>query len=56
MVKVDKETCIVCESCVAICPMEAISVVDEAIVVDEAECIECGTCEESCALGAISVD
>ena len=54
MVKVDPETCVGCETCVPVCPVEAISMVDEKAVIDQDKCTECGTCIEECPVEAIS--
>ena len=54
--KVDEEKCTGCETCVAECPSEAISMVDEKAVVDEEACIDCGVCVDACPEEAISMD
>jgi Fe-S-cluster-containing hydrogenase component 2 len=41
MYKVDIEKCSACETCLNICPTEAISMVDDHDFIDEDECIEC---------------
>ena len=53
-VKIDKEKCTGCSSCVDVCPVDAIKVEDKAIV-DEDECIDCGTCVEECPEEAIEL-
>ncbi len=54
---VDIELCNGCESCVAACPVNAISMnkKDEKAVVNIADCIGCGLCTMECAPGAISL-
>ena len=54
---VDIELCNGCESCVAICPVNAISMnkKDDKAVVNVADCIGCGLCIMECAPGAISL-
>ena len=52
-VKIDKEKCDACGSCVEVCPVEAITVKEKAEV-NEDECIDCGTCIDECPEGAIS--
>jgi ferredoxin len=52
---VDKEKCDGCQTCVEICPTEAIKVEDEIAVVNEEECTDCGTCVEECPNEAISL-
>jgi len=53
MVKVDKNKCTGCETCVEACPVEAIKMVDEKAEVNRDECVECGTCIETCPQEAI---
>ncbi len=53
--KVDKDTCVGCESCVSTCPVEAISMVDGKAEVDEEKCVECGACVSVCPVEAISM-
>ena len=53
---VDKEKCTGCETCVAECPSEAISMVDEKANVDSEACIDCGVCVDACPEEAISLE
>ena len=50
---VDKETCVGCGACVAICPVGAISLEDKAHI-DADACIGCGACVNGCPVGAIA--
>ena len=52
---VDKETCVGCGACVAICPVGAISLEDKAHI-DADSCIGCGACVNACPVGAISAE
>lgn len=54
-VKIDKDTCIGCEACVAVCPVGALSMVDGKSTVNEDTCIECGACIHNCPVEAISL-
>jgi NAD-dependent dihydropyrimidine dehydrogenase PreA subunit len=54
--KVDAEKCTGCESCVATCPVEVISMVDGKAVIDADECIDCGACVDECPTEAIELD
>ncbi len=51
---IDKNECTGCGSCVEVCPVEAINVVDEKAVVSD-ECTLCGMCVDSCEFEAISM-
>ena len=52
---VDKETCVGCGACVAVCPVGAISLEDKACI-DADSCIGCGACVNACPVGAISAE
>ncbi len=45
---VDKGKCTGCGTCVSICPVEALKIVDNHCVVSEADCADCGTCVDEC--------
>ena len=50
---VDKTKCIGCGTCVAICPVEAISFDEDGKArIDRTKCIRCGSCEASCPVEA----
>ena len=40
--KIVADKCNACESCVEVCPTEAIEIKDEIAVIDESICDECG--------------
>lgn len=53
---VDKKKCIGCGTCVAICPVGAISFSNEGkAVIDKTKCIRCGSCQASCPVNAIKI-
>lgn len=41
---IDKTQCITCESCIAYCPVGAISIHEEYAEIDREMCVECGVC------------
>ena len=52
--KVDRDTCVGCESCVGVCPVSAISMSDGKALVDDGACVDCGSCVSTCPVSAIS--
>lgn len=53
---VDKEKCIGCGTCAAICPVGAITLKNGKAEIDKTKCIHCGACEASCPVNAIKLD
>jgi ferredoxin len=53
---IKEEDCIACGVCVAECPVEAISLEDDAAQIDDQECIRCGRCHDVCAEDAVRHD
>ena len=45
---VDEKLCVDCGACVSFCPVNAITIVDEAPLIDEDKCIGCGICNVHC--------
>ncbi|MEG0832667.1 MAG: 4Fe-4S binding protein [Oscillospiraceae bacterium] len=52
--EINKEECIGCGACEAVCPVNAISEKDGKYVIDADACIDCGACESGCPVSAIS--
>ena len=55
MVQNDKEKCMFCGGCVAVCPKDAIVVYEARVEVDEEKCGDCGNCVSVCPVGAMSI-
>ena len=53
MYEVDIEKCCARETCVDVCPTDAIAIVAGHAVIDEDECIECDACADECPEDAI---
>ena len=52
---VDKETCTGCESCVDVCPVDAIEMKDGLAVISADDCTDCGQCVDECPVEAIEM-
>lgn len=51
---VDTQRCVGCGTCASVCPMEAITI-DEQARIDTESCIGCGRCVQECPEGALSL-
>lgn len=57
VVTVDRNLCTGCEQCVDTCPVEALSLGSDDIVVADADlCVDCGQCIDVCPVEALSLD
>jgi len=52
--KLDRDKCIKCGGCVAVCPFQALELVNFPEVDDR--CTSCKTCEAACPMRAIKVE
>lgn len=52
MPKIVDAECVACGACVDVCPQDAITV-DDIAVIDASKCSECGACIDECPSGAI---
>lgn len=50
-----KSNCIGCQLCVAACPNNSLSYVDNQIIIDRSLCEACGICVEECPTGALEL-
>lgn len=53
MYRVDESKCTGCGSCVEVCPVGAIELVDGKAHTRQEDCIECGACQAECENEAI---
>jgi uncharacterized Fe-S center protein len=51
-----KGTCMACSKCIAICPEDAMSIIDQKSVIDYDRCIGCNFCLEACPDSVICLD
>jgi len=51
--KVVKDKCIGCGTCMAVCPENAIFFEDGRAKIDPEKCVKCGTCKDVCPVNAI---
>lgn len=54
MARVISDACISCSACLDSCPVNAISMGEEHMVIDAGLCIDCAACEGTCPVAAIS--
>ncbi len=56
-IRVDHNTCTLCMSCVAICPVQALQHDDEKLKLSfmESSCVQCGMCHNACPEGSITL-
>jgi ferredoxin len=54
MLKIHRDVCGYCGSCVSVCPEGALELIDAYLTVDET-CRNCGICVKACPLGALEV-
>lgn len=52
---VDTEKCTLKQDCIQACPVEALSIQNEMLVVDEKKCLGCGLCVTTCSEGALQM-
>jgi NAD-dependent dihydropyrimidine dehydrogenase PreA subunit len=52
---IEKEMCTACNSCVEVCPTEAITIPEEFAVINEEDCIDCNACADACTSAAITM-
>jgi len=50
------EKCTVCNVCVKVCPMDALSIVGDRLEFNQARCIGCGLCVVSCKVDALKLE
>ena len=56
MAHVISDDCVSCGACAAECPVDAISMGEDHMMVDADACVDCGACEAVCPVEAISAE
>jgi Fe-S-cluster-containing hydrogenase component 2 len=54
--KIDKDKCDICGTCVSVCPVDAIFVSEFEVEIDNEKCISCQKCKIVCPFHAIYGD
>jgi Fe-S-cluster-containing hydrogenase component 2 len=52
---VDGELCGICQACATVCPVNAIEVTENYVIVLPEKCTGCGVCVPVCPVGAITL-
>jgi MinD superfamily P-loop ATPase len=53
--RIDRELCDICGTCVSVCPAAAIFVTESAVEIDPQLCLHCGACAAICPVNAVGV-
>lgn len=51
---INRNLCDICGCCVAVCPVDAISISEFSVTIHLKQCIKCGNCMQVCPAKAIS--
>ena len=52
MIKIDQDKCTACGGCIDLCPVIAISMIDDKVQTDNDICTECKICVKACPVNA----
>jgi len=53
--EINRDKCLRCGGCVGVCPVQALRLTENGLLVDQEKCIECGNCRRLCPVGAIKL-
>ena len=54
MITINSELCTGCAGCIDLCPVIAISMIDDNVIIDNETCTECKICVKVCPMNAPS--
>ena len=52
MIRIDQDKCTGCGGCIDLCPVIAITMIDDRVVIDSDTCTECKICVKACPINA----
>ena len=52
MIRIDQDKCTGCGGCIDLCPVIAISMIDDRVLIDNDTCTECKICVKVCPVNA----
>ena len=52
MIRIDQDKCTGCGGCIDLCPVIAISMIDDSVLIDNDTCTECKICAKACPVNA----
>jgi len=52
MIRINTDKCTGCGGCIDFCPVTAINMIDDVVVIDNNMCTECKICVKVCPMGA----
>ncbi len=52
MIRIDQNKCTGCGGCIDLCPVIAISMIDDRVLIDNDTCTECKICVKACPVNA----
>ena len=53
--QVDDDRCFGCAACIALCPVNALDLIDQLAIVEEPICTHCNLCIPACPVFALSI-
>ncbi len=54
MIRIDKNRCDLCGTCISVCPVDCIEMTETELSIDEVVCIDCDACVKICPFAALS--